>query len=102
MAGPDLQIVGQILETREGVVQFARTVVHRASLVGHDFQQIRAANIADKQEVAGEQPHRKLAGGAIGDEKTDVLGRVSGRVQHGESHVPDADHIAFDNFCRAI
>ena len=57
--------------------------------------QIGAADIADKQRVAGENRMRnRVAHRTIEDEDRDRLGRVSGRLEGGQSHPSKLDAVA--------
>jgi hypothetical protein len=58
-------------------------------------EQIGAADAADEQQIAGEQPRRVAA---VFREHCDVLRRVTGRVQERQRQVADRERLAIRHF----
>src|SRR5689334_15752549 len=60
MPRPDLQIIGKVSESLDIGELRPRTAHFRAGETSRFFEQIGAANIACKQAVPGENPHRAI------------------------------------------
>ena len=95
VAGPDLHVVGEGEELGlEAVEHAARARLGGSLDAGGFLEEVGAAHIAHEDEVAGEEEHGLVRGGAVGDEEGDVLGGVAGGVDHPDADVADADLVA--------
>ena len=81
MAGPDLQVVGQLPEALEGGEEVAGRALHGAGHLHGALQQVGPPHIAHEQEVSREHAHRLIGAGGIGHQKGEVLRRVPRGVQ---------------------
>ena len=98
MSRPDLQPVRIRLKLLQALPQRLRADLHRPGDLRGPLEQIGPPDIADEHEVAGHGRDRLIRDGAIGDQKGEVFGRVSGRVQHVDRDVADRDPIAVLQF----
>ena len=87
MAGVDLQLGGQLQQPLvQRVVQAARHLALAPC-------QVRAADGADEQRVAGEHEPWRVAAPLVGDQQAHAVGRVAGRVQHPYADVADVEDL---------
>jgi hypothetical protein len=93
MTGPHQKRVGFHHEHAGGGKQRLRRRLHRVLEVGGDLQQIGPAEIADKQEVAGERSHR-LGCAGLADQEGHMFGRVTRRMAYEELEFADLEGIA--------
>ena len=93
MSREDLREVGKHRKTFED----ARVELLREFRAGLLAQEVRSADVADEEEVAGErEPGNLAAPGLVVEKPGDVLWRVAGRVDCLESQAADAKHRAVD------
>jgi hypothetical protein len=96
-------VVLHVQKALHGAEERPRTLVHRALLAGGGLQQVGPPGVADENEVAAQEAHRRLAVAlAIGDEKRHVLGRVAGRVKRAQLHAPDGERVAVFQKARVV
>ena len=94
MAGPDLDVVVQLLELIETSEESSCARIHCAFHIRGFFEQVRPAYVAYENEVTGEYSNRIVGGGGISDEKDNVLRGVPGSVHHIDSQVPHHEGVA--------
>ena len=103
MAGPELQVVGQVLRGAQRAKRVARHRVHRAA---RRSRRARARSgrptSPTKMKSPREHPDRPLARRAIGDDEADVLGRVARRVPHVDADASELDRVAVAQQARAV
>ena len=93
MPGPHLEMIGQRLEPGEAPPELARAGLGGVGDPGRFLEQVGAADVADEDEVAGDDPDRLIGGRAIGHQKTEMLGGVARGVNRGERDVADGNHV---------
>jgi hypothetical protein len=93
MSGPELHEVGERARPLQRCVQVACRAFHRPLHARGALEQIGTSNVTDEDEVARQQPDRRIARGFVSHEEGDVLRGVSGHVQHVQSHCSDADFL---------
>ena len=79
---PDLQIVGHLLKALHRLELTPGARFGRAHHPGGGFQQVGAADIADKEEITGKDPHGLVGASRVGDHEGDVFRCVAGGVQY--------------------
>ena len=96
MRRPDLKELRQAAELPLNRRKLcARGGFHHADHSGRALEQVRAANIADEDEVtAGQRDEIFCAGARVTNEIAQVLRRVARRVDRAEFDVPDRKLIA--------
>jgi len=87
VAGPHLDVVGEVPEAGEGGEEPA------GAFLGLD-REVRPRGVADEQGVPGEQDPWLVAALGVDQQEGEVLGPVPRRRQRTDAHGADLDHVA--------
>ena len=93
MPGPDQQMIGQRPELVQGGEHASGHLLAAARLGRDKIQQVGTAHIAHKDEIAGEDHAGSIAGGRVDNQKAEMLGSVTGRVQNLDADVAHHETI---------
>ncbi len=96
MARPDLQVVGQPLEPGQALEQLLRSRDRGVGDVGGLFEKIGPPHVVHEDEITGDDAHRLMGAGGVGDEKADVLRRVPRGMDRSDLDVADLEGIAVE------
>ena len=94
MGGEDLHVVGQGEEVAaQALEQLPCSGEAGVDPAGGLVQEVRAAQVADEDEVAGEEVARLVGERAVGDQEGEVLGGVAGGVSRLDDDVAQGDGV---------
>lgn len=93
MAGPELEMGGEVACRLDRSEEAASEGVHRADVSGRALKQVGTPNVTDEEEVARQHSHRQIADERVGDQEADVLGGVSRGVAHLKAQRADVERI---------
>src|SRR5690606_40766127 len=91
VAWPDLEPIGLALERLQRPEQTPGAGLRRALHPGRLLEEVRAPDVADEDEVAGQRRDRTVRDGAVRDQEHQVLRRVAGRVDRLDPDVADVE-----------
>ena len=93
VAGPELQVRGQVGRRADRAEEATSERVHRAGMAGRALEEVGPAYVADEDEVARKHARRRVSGERVGDDEADVLGRVPRGMSHREAHAADIERV---------
>src|SRR4029078_8800691 len=95
MTGPDVEVLRHRAETLDAGELVLGGTLRCTAHSGRLFQQVRTAHVSHEEEITGNDAHRRVRHGTVGDHETHMLWRMTRSVQRFDPDVADLELASF-------